>query len=136
MDINPSLIETYTRIYYQLALLNARESCKYQDEEYDMPPTNYGDQSYNQRTCVCVLNKEILESEYNLTQASFSKSKFIKNMSDTDAQGSNSKLCVKEKDLNKRNMNEFDVNPGQNNSLDSRNMKNGNELTNQTGKKI
>ena len=71
-----------------------------------------------------------------MTQMNFFNSNFFNNMPDfNNAQGSNSKNCVKDQDLNKRSMNEFDLNPRQNNPPDSKKITNRTELMNQIRKK-
>lgn len=136
LEINPKLIEAYTRIYNELALSKDRECCEFLDEEEDEPPTNYGDQSYDQRTCIYVLNRETLEIEYNMTQMNFFNSNFFNNMPDFNnaGQGTNSRNSVKEKELNKRSMTEFDLNPRQSNPFDQKKITNRTELMSQMRK--
>jgi hypothetical protein len=51
-----------------------RDTVEVLDEDDEDPPTTYGDQSYDQRTCIHVLNRETLEREYNMTHMNFSNS--------------------------------------------------------------
>jgi hypothetical protein len=54
-----------------------RDTVEVLDEDDEDPPTTYGDQSYDQRTCIYVLNRETLEREYNMTHMNFFNSNFF-----------------------------------------------------------
>ena len=119
LDINPKLIKAYTNLYNELALQKEREPCDFMDDE-EQEPRNYGDQSYDQRASVHVLNNETLEIEYNMTEMNFFSSKLLDDLPPdfNNDQGSNRKTFAREQNLNKRNMIEFDQTQSQNNPLD------------------
>lgn len=78
---------------------------------------------------MCVLNKKMLDTEYNIAQ--MFNSNFFNNMHFNCAQGSNSKTPARENNLNKRSMNEFYLNSRQKKPLDSKKITNNSKIMNQ-----
>ena len=77
LKITEPFLESYKKVYNDLCQLKDKDTNEVLDDDEEEPPTNYGDQSYDQRTCIYVLNRETLEREYNMTQMNFFNSNFF-----------------------------------------------------------
>lgn len=129
LDITETLIESYRKVFADLIMAKDKDSIENMDEEEERPPTNYGDQSYDQRTCIYVLNRETLEREYNMTQMNFFNSNFF-NAKPSEINNINNK---EKGDLRKKDENEVFATEEQNSNMikdaDNRNMVNNIDMS-------
>ena len=135
LDINAKLLEAYTKIYNENVVVKDKYPCEVDDDEEDKPPSNYGDPN-DDRTYMYVINKESLEKDFNITRMDFFKSNMFNHKSGCliNIQGSRERSFIKDKGLNKRNMNEFDSKPTQEDPTVSKKKTKISKPMNQTGK--
>lgn len=79
LEINEGVLEAYKELSQDMILATDKDKESYEnlDDDDEEPPTNYGDQSYAQRTCIYILNREMLEREYNMTEMNFFNANFF-----------------------------------------------------------
>ena len=77
LEITESLLQAYRKVHQEISLTRELDTGEVLDEDDDEPPEDYGDQSYDQRTCIYVLNRDTLEREYNMTHMNFFNSNFF-----------------------------------------------------------
>jgi len=101
LEISETLIESYRKVFTDLVISKEKDTIEQVDDDEEEPPTTYGDQSYDQRTCIYVLNRETLEREYNMTQMNFFNSNFFNaKPSEINQMNKNEKTELKKKEEN------------------------------------